>query len=172
MININRDLNIVGKYRQAQELFEQGDHEQTALLLRNIKAFDPGLEEKVIALRRKAQQQENFGERFQKAVNLFEKKWYGEARKAFLKLQKTNQNDEQTNNYIKRIDNIKKDQIDEVVKNLGENNFQLAQEKFNKMSAIFPDAEEEQGGCAEKEKTEVNIDGNGKFNNDRDAEKK
>ncbi|MCI5209068.1 MAG: hypothetical protein D3910_09805 [Candidatus Electrothrix sp. ATG2] len=36
--NINRDLNIVGKYRQAQELFEQGDHEQTALLLRNIKA--------------------------------------------------------------------------------------------------------------------------------------
>ncbi|MCI5209164.1 MAG: hypothetical protein D3910_10305 [Candidatus Electrothrix sp. ATG2] len=156
--NINRDLNIAEKYRQAKELLEQGDHEHTALLLRNIKAFDPGLEEKVIALRQKAQQQGEYGGRFKKAVNLFEKKWYGEARKAFLKLQKTTQNDEQTNNYIKKIDKIRKNLIKGVIESLGENDFQLAQEKFNKMLAIFPDAEEEYAAIAQvlKHRKEIN----------------
>lgn len=141
--NINRDINIEGKYRQARELFEQGEHEQAALLLRNIKAFDPALEEKVIALRQKAKQQGRYSERFKKAVDLYEKKWYGEARKAFLKLRKLHQDDENITKYIERIDRIRKSLFDEVVESLGENSFQLAQERFSKLLAIFPDAEEE-----------------------------
>jgi hypothetical protein len=156
--NINRDLNIAEKYRQAQKLFDQGDHEQTALLLRNIKAFDPGLEEKVIALRQKAKQQGEYGERFQKAVNLYEKKWYGEARKAFLKLRKVHQDDENITNYIDRIDRIRKSLFDEVVECLGENSFQLAQERFSRLLAIFPDAEEEYAAISKtlNHKKEIN----------------
>ncbi|MCW5209413.1 hypothetical protein VU10_04350 [Desulfobulbus sp. US1] len=141
--NINRDINIAEKYKQAQELFEQGEHEQTALLLRNIKAFDPGLEEKVIALRRKAKQEGEYSGRFQKAADLYEKRWYGKARSAFLKLQKNHPDDEKLTNYIQKIDRIKKSLLDEVIESLGENSFQLAQERFSKLVAIFPDAEEE-----------------------------
>lgn len=141
--NINRDLNIAEKYRQAKEFFDKGEHKQTALLLRNIKAFDPGLEEKVIALRQKAKQEGEYSGRFQKAVDLYEKRWYGEARIAFLKLQKHHPDDENITNYIQKIDRIKKSLLDEVIEILGENSFQLAQERFSKLVAIFPDAEEE-----------------------------
>ena len=141
--NINRDINIAEKYKQAQELFEQGEHEQAALLLRNIKAFDPGLEEKVIALRRKAKQEGEYSGRFQKAADLYEKRWYGKARSAFLKLLKNHPDDEKLTNYIQKIDRIKKSLLDEVIESLGENSFQLAQERFSKLVAIFPDAEEE-----------------------------
>ena len=141
--NINRDLNIAEKYKQAKELFERGKHEQTALLLRNIKAFDPGLEEKVISLRQKAKQQGRYGERFNKAVNLYEKKWYSEARKAFLKLRKEHPTDENISNYLGKIERIKTSLLDEVIECLGENSFQLAQERFSRFVAIFPEAEEE-----------------------------
>ena len=141
--NINRDLNIAEKYKQALKLFEQGDHEQTGLILRNIKAFDPGLEEKVIALRQKVKQQGEYGERFKKAVALYEKKWYGEARKAFLKLRKAYQDDENISNYLGKIERIKKSLLDEVIESLGENSFQLAQERFSRFIATFPEAEEE-----------------------------
>ncbi|MCI5124350.1 MAG: hypothetical protein D3925_07710 [Candidatus Electrothrix sp. AR5] len=141
--NINRDLNISKKYLHAQELFHQGEYEQIALLLRNIKAFDPGLEEKVIALRQKAKQEGEYSGRFQKAADLYEKRWYGEARSAFLRLQKNHPDDEKITNYIQKIDRIKKSLLDEVIESLGENSFQLAQERFSKLVAIFPDAEEE-----------------------------
>ncbi len=156
--NINRDLNIAEKYRQAKELFEQGEHEQTALLLRNIKAFDPGLEEKVIALRQKAKEQDKYIEQLNKAVGLFEKEWYGEAWTSFLKLQKHHKDDEKIAGYLDQLRKIRKRLIDEVVENLGENSFQLAQEKFTKMSAIFPDAEQEYAAIATllKQKKEVN----------------
>ncbi len=156
--NINRDINIIEKYKQAQELLGQGDHEQVALLLRNIKAFDPGLEEKVIALRRKAQQQDKYDEQFKKAADLFEKKWYGEAWTAFLKLHKQSKNDEKINNYLQKLRKIRQELINEVVESLGENSFQLAQEKFTKMLAVFPDVEQEYGAIATllKQKKEIN----------------
>ena len=156
--NINRDINIAEKYLKAQELFEQGEHEHTALLLRNIKAFDPGLEEKVIALRQKAKQQGEYGERFKKAVVLFDNKRYGEAGVAFLKLQEHHQDDENIANYIKKLDRIREELIDAVIESLGENSFQFAQEKFNKMLAIFPDAEEEYPAIAKvlKQRKEIN----------------
>jgi len=146
--NINRDINIAEKYKQAQKLFEQGEYEQTALLLRNIKAFDPGLEEKVIALRQKAKQQGEYGERFKKAVVLFDNKRYGEARAAFLNLRENNKDNGNIANYIKKLDRIRGELIDGVVESLGENSFQLAQERFNKMLAIFPDTEEEYSAIA------------------------
>ncbi|MGB5686661.1 MAG: hypothetical protein WBM35_12665 [Candidatus Electrothrix sp.] len=156
--NINRDLNIAKKYIQAQELFNQGDHEQTALLLRNIKAFDPGLEEKVIALRQKAKQQGEYGKRFNKAVVMFDNKRYGEARAVFLKLRENNKDNEDIANYIKKLDKIRGELIDAVIESLGENSFQFAQEKFNKMLAIFPDAEEEYAAIAKvlKQRKEIN----------------
>ncbi|CAK8723089.1 Tetratricopeptide repeat-containing protein [Candidatus Electrothrix laxa] len=156
--NINRDLNIAKKYLQAQELFNQGEYEQTALLLRNIKAFDPGLEEKVIGLRRKAKQQGEHTEHVKKAIVLFENKRYGEARTAFLKLQKHHHNDENISNYIGKLDKIRGELINAVIESLGENNFQFAQEKFNKMLAIFPDAEEEYSAIAKvlKQRKEIN----------------
>jgi hypothetical protein len=156
--NINRDLNIAEKYQQAKDLFEQGEHEQAALLLRNIKAFDPGLEEKVIALRRKAQQQDKYEEQVKKAADLFEKKWYGEAWFSFLKLHKQNKNDKITNEYLQKLRKIRQELINEVVENLGENNFQLAQEKMSKMQAIFPDAEQEYSAIATllQQKKEIN----------------
>ncbi len=156
--NINRDLNIAKKYRHAQNLFDQGDHEQVVLVLRNIKAFDPGLEEKVIALRQKAKQQGKYAEQFKKTVDLFEKKWYGEAWIAFHKLQKHNKNDKKIDIYLEKLDKIRKGLIDEVVQDLGENDFQLAQEKLSKMLAIFPDAEEEYAAIAKilQQKKEIN----------------
>ncbi|MCI5151341.1 MAG: hypothetical protein D3916_18490, partial [Candidatus Electrothrix sp. MAN1_4] len=146
--NINRDINIAEKYRQAQDLLEQGEHEQAALLLRNIKAFDPGLEEKIIALRRKAKEHYKYLEQFKKAANLFKKEWYGEAWTAFLKLQKHHQDDEKITGYLTQLRAIRQRLIDEVIELLGENNFQQAQEKFNTILAIFPDAEEEYAALA------------------------
>jgi hypothetical protein len=156
--NINRDLNISEKYRQAQNLLKQGEHEQVVLLLRNIKAFDPGLEEKVIALREKAKQEGEYSGRFQKAADLYEKRWYGEARSAFLKLQKNHPDDEKITKYIEKIDRIKKSLLDEIIESLGKNSFQLAQERFSKLVAIFPDAEEEYAAITKtlKHKKEIN----------------
>ncbi|WP_446012187.1 hypothetical protein [Candidatus Electrothrix sp.] len=156
--NINRDINIAKKYHQAQELFEQGDHEQAALLLRNIKAFDPGLEEKVIALRRKAKEQDKYLEQTCALPIFFEKEWYGEAWTAFLKLQKHHQDDEKVTGYLDKLRKIRQRLIDEVVELLGENDFQQAQEKFNTILAVFPDAEEEFGAIANilKQKKEIN----------------
>ena len=141
--NINRDLNITEKYQQAQELFDKGEYEQITLMLRNIKAFDPGLDEKVIALRQKVKQQGEYSERFRKAADLYEKKWYGEAKKAFLNLQKIRPDDEKVTHSLQKIERIRRSLFDEVIESLGDNCFQLAQERFSKLVAIFPDAEEE-----------------------------
>ncbi|MCW5200713.1 hypothetical protein VU07_02715, partial [Desulfobulbus sp. F4] len=65
--NINRDLNIAGKYRQAQELLNKGEHGEALLILRNLKAFDPGLAEKVITLRRRAERQIGNSSKFEQA---------------------------------------------------------------------------------------------------------
>ena len=156
--NINRDINIAEKYRQAKELLKQGEHEQAGLLLRNIKAFDPGLEEKIIALRRKAKEHDKYLEQVKKAADLFKEEWYGEAWTAFLKLRKRHQDDEKITGYLTKLRAIRQGLIDEVVELLGENNFQQAQEKFNTILAVFPDAEEEYATVANilKQKKEIN----------------
>ncbi|WPD23578.1 MAG: hypothetical protein SD837_03245 [Candidatus Electrothrix scaldis] len=156
--NINRDLNIAKKYQQAQKLFDKGEHEQVGLILRNIKAFSPGLDEKIIALRQKAKQEGEYGGRFQKAVDLYEKRWYGEAKKAFLNLQKNHPDDEKLTNYLQKIERIKKSFLEEIIELLGENSFQLAQERFSKLIAIFPDAEEEYAAISKtlNHKKEIN----------------
>lgn len=145
--NINRDLNITGKYQHAKELFKQGDYTQTALLLRNIKAFDPGLEEKVISLRRKAERHKEYADKFEQAVELFDKKQYGAAKTLFLEVQ-GHQRQGEIEDYLSRLDGVRGELIDEVVAFLSENNFNVAQEKFNEVLAVFPDAEREHAEIA------------------------
>jgi hypothetical protein len=53
--NINRDISIVEKCRQARECCDRGEYARASFLLRNIKAFDKKLDEKVISLRRRVE---------------------------------------------------------------------------------------------------------------------
>ncbi len=140
--NINRDLNIAGKYGQAKELFNQGDYSQTALLLRNIKAFDPGLEEKVISLRRKAERHNEYTEKLERAIELFENRKYGAAKELFSQIH-DHQKQDKVDEYLSRLNVIREELINEVVDSLSANNFKVAQGKFDEVLAIFPDAEQD-----------------------------
>ena len=84
--NINRDISIVEKCKLAQECCNDGDYPKAAFMLRNIKAFDKKLDEKVITLRRKIERFTQNNDNFSKAVDAFDKGNYGLAIKLFVKV--------------------------------------------------------------------------------------
>ncbi|XOF33668.1 MAG: hypothetical protein ACL93V_17015 [Candidatus Electrothrix sp. YB6] len=138
--NINRDINITEKYRQAKDLFNQGDYSGTVLLLRNIRAFDPGLEEKVISLRRKAERQNEDSGKFRQAVEFFQQEQYGAAKELFLAV-RGERHQEEVAEYLHKLYAVRTELISGVIAALRENNLLFAQEKFNEVLTIFPDAD-------------------------------
>jgi hypothetical protein len=142
--NINRDLNIAGKYRQAQELFSKGEYSETILLLRNIKAFDPGLSEKVIALRRRAERYIGNSSKIEQAVALFEQKQYGAARTLFQQLSSDNKQKNEVVNYLSKIDAIKNGRLREIADCLDRSLFIAVRDKLEGLMSLFPEAEQEQ----------------------------
>jgi tetratricopeptide (TPR) repeat protein len=141
--NINRDLNIAGKYRQAQKLFDQGDYEDTALLLRNLKAFDPGLSEKLIALRRQAQRRSGDSSKFEQAAELFAKQDYDAARKLLRQL-KGGRQQQDAEELLAKIEAVKEALLREAVDSAGGNFFNAARERLETLIRQFPEARQEQ----------------------------
>ncbi|MGR0480805.1 MAG: hypothetical protein ACTFAL_05210 [Candidatus Electronema sp. V4] len=142
--NINRDLNIVGKYRQAQELFSKGDYSETVLLLRNIRAFDPGLSEKVIALRRRAERHIGNSSKFEQAAALFEQKQYAAARTLLQQISSDDKQKKAADGYLAKIEGLKSSRLREIADCLDRSLFLAVREKLEALISLFPEVREEQ----------------------------
>jgi tetratricopeptide (TPR) repeat protein len=143
--NINRDISIVERYQQALESFERGDCSEAVLLLRNIKAFDKGLDEKVISLRRKAERCGRHDSDFQAAVEQFDAGRFAEAR-ALLETISGYKEQEKVNSYLQQIYEVKDELLRSAVECLKQNQFDSAGIEFEKLHTVFPDAEQETRG--------------------------
>lgn len=142
--NINRDLNIAGKYRQAQELFSKGDYSEAVLLLRNIKPFDPGLSEKVIALRRKAERHIGSSSKFEQAAALFEQKQYAAARTLLQQISSDDKQKQAADDYLAKIAAMKDGRLREIADCLDRSLFLAVREKLEALISLFPEVREEQ----------------------------
>uniref|UniRef100_UPI0040572C74 hypothetical protein n=1 Tax=Candidatus Electronema sp. TaxID=2698783 RepID=UPI0040572C74 len=142
--NINRDLNIAGKYRQAQELFRKGDYSEAVLLLRNIRAFDPGLSEKVITLRRRAERHIGNSSKFEQAAALLEQKQYAAARTLFQQISSDDKQKKEADRHLAKIEELKGSRLREIADCLDRSLFLAAGEKLEALISLFPEVREEQ----------------------------
>lgn len=140
--NINRDISIVEKYEQAQQLYSAGDFNQIALLLRNIKAFDHNLNEKVISLRRKAERYLQNDKNFTRAVDAFESGNYVEAKTLFKQIHGFSRQDEVAE-YLKKIADVIGAMLQDAVECIRNKQFEVAREKFTALQISFPDMQKE-----------------------------
>jgi hypothetical protein len=143
--NINRDISIVEKYSQARALFAEGDFSQAALLLRNIKAFDKILDEKVISLRKKALRFGDHDNIFNEAVEKFNAGRFGRA-KSLLETIDGYKQQVLVNEYLQKINDIKTDLFRLAVDCLHKNLFESAGDNFAKLHGQFPEMEALTGG--------------------------
>jgi hypothetical protein len=143
--NINRDISIVGKYEQAKKSCDEGDFTQATLLLRNIKAFDPNLNEKVISLRRKAENYLQNVEKFAKAVDAFDAGSYAEAKVLFKQIYGFDRQSEVTD-FLDKIGYVTGAMLDEAIECIRKKQFDVAQEKFASLQNAFPDMQEQVEG--------------------------
>jgi len=141
--NINRDLSIAGKYRQAQALFSKGDYSEAVLLLRNIKAFDPGLSEKIITLRRKAERHIGSSSKFEQAAALFEQKQYVAARTLLQQISSDDRQKQAADSCLAKIEEIKRGRIQEALACLADSLYLAAQEKLTALRGEFPETAQE-----------------------------
>jgi len=136
--NINRDINIEEKYKQALEVFDQDDFSQTLLLLRNIKAFTKVLNDKVVSLRQKAEQYAEHDAVFNQATEKFNAGRLAEASLLFKTISGSDKQ-EQIDEYLQKIDTLKKELLSQAVECLKKNLFDSARANFDKLHAKFPD---------------------------------
>ena len=141
--NINRDLSIAGKYRQAQELFSKGEYSEAVLLLRNIKAFDPGLAEKIITLRRRAERHLSNRSKLEQAASLLEQKQHAAARALFQQLSSDERHKEEAGKALAKIEAVKRSRIQELRDCLISGHGLAAQEKLKALHSEFPETEQE-----------------------------
>lgn len=141
--NINRDLNIAGKYRQAQELFSKGQYSETISLLRSLKAFDPGLAEKIITLRRRAERHIGNSSKLEEAAALLEQKQHAAARKLFQQISGDERHKEEAAAALAKIEEVKRSRIQEVRDCLGSSLHLAAQEKLKALISEFPETQQE-----------------------------
>ena len=141
--NINRDLSIADKYRQAQELFSKGEHSEAVLLLRNIKAFDPGLAEKIITLRRRAERHIGNSSKLEQAAALLAQKQYAAARTLFQQISGDERHKEEAAAALAKIEEVRRSRIQEVRDCLGSSLHLAAQEKLKVLISEFPETEQE-----------------------------
>lgn len=143
--NINRDISIVEKYAYAKKSFDDGDFTQTLLVLRNLKAFDQNLNEKVISLRRKVERNLQNEENFTKAVESFYSGKHTEAKKLFKQIHGFDKQNE-VNDYLKKISDVARAMLDEAIECIKTKQFDLALQKLASLQSSFPDMEEEIDG--------------------------
>ena len=142
--NINRDLNIAGKYLQAQELFNKGSCNEAISLLRNLKAFDPGLAEKILTLRRRAERNIGNSSKFEQAAALFEQRQYGAAKALLLQISGDNRSKDEAQKLLAAIEEIKAGLLREITDCFSRSLFNAARERLANLISIFPEAEQEQ----------------------------
>uniref|UniRef100_UPI004055AB5B hypothetical protein n=1 Tax=Candidatus Electronema sp. TaxID=2698783 RepID=UPI004055AB5B len=141
--NINRDLSIADKYRQAQALFSKGEYSETILLLRNIKAFDPGLSEKIITLRRRAERHIGNSSKLEQAAALLEQHQHAAARTLFQQISGDERHKEEAAAALAKIEEVKRSRIQEVRDCFGSSLYFAAQEKLKALISEFPETEQE-----------------------------
>ncbi len=143
--NINRDISIVEKYELARKAYEEGDFSQSSLLLRNIKAFDQNLNDKVISLRRKAQRYIESKDTFRKAVEEFDKNNYSEAKTLFRQILGFEKKEE-VSRYLEKIKVMYNSMLDDAIASIKQKQFESAREKLIALQATFPDMHDEIDG--------------------------
>ncbi len=139
--NINRDINIQGKYNEALEFFTQGKFDQVGLILRNIRAFDPTLEEKIITLRKKALRHNAHQDMLNEAIEKFTSGRFGQAQQIFQTIHDT-ENQELIHPYLGKITKKKDGLFKQAVKCLQSNLFEAAEQNFERLHNEFPETRE------------------------------
>ncbi len=140
--NINRDISIVQKKEQAHAAYANGDFEQASFLLRNIKAFNPALNEQVISLRRKAERQLRNREAFAEGVAAFNDNQFGTARKLFRQVRGF-QNQSEVDEYLVKIETAVRTILEKAVGYIRNRQYNLAEEKLRRLRDAYPDLGEE-----------------------------
>lgn len=143
--NINRDISIVDKYDQAKISYEEGDYTRSSMLLRNIKAFDHNLNDKVISLRRKAERYLQNDDNINKAIEAFDLGNYAEAKTLFKKIYGSERQDE-VSDFLARISEVTGSMLEEAIDCIRNKQFDVAQEKFTAIQSAFPDMAQETEG--------------------------
>jgi hypothetical protein len=140
--NINRDINIEKKITQATRLFDQGKFDDVTALLRNIKAFDPALEEKIISLRKKALRHNEHDDMIKQAAQKFNAGQYGKAKTLFQAIHDSKRQD-QAEEYLKKIAKKEKEMLKQAVQCLEDNLFDAAEKSFKQLHTQFPEMEQQ-----------------------------
>lgn len=140
--NINRDISIVKRYDQAQECFDQRDYNQVALLLRNIKAFDRFLDEKVISLRKKAEHCIAHDQIFNDAVAQYNEGEFATAMALFKELDGY-ADKEAVEGYLQKLEGKKDDLLHKAKDCLEKNLFDLALVRFDELHTVYPETRQE-----------------------------
>ncbi|MHB8810866.1 MAG: hypothetical protein ACYC9M_12770 [Desulfobulbaceae bacterium] len=143
--NINRDISIVEKYELAQKAYDGGDYGQACLLLRNIKAFDSTLNERVVSLRRKAERPLHDSEQFNRAVEAFHQGNYPAA-KALFKQVSTSGRQEEIGVYLRQIAARTKEVLGAAIDCINTRQFALAETRFAELEKTYPDLHDEIAG--------------------------
>jgi len=136
--NINRDISIVEKSNMAYAAYKEGDYKQAAFLLRNIKAFNPALNEKVIGLRRKAERQLQAEETFRSAVAAFDDRKFARAKQLFLEVHGAEHRDE-ISEYLQKTEQAIREILDEAIGHIRNRQYKIAENTFTKLKKDFPD---------------------------------
>jgi hypothetical protein len=143
--NINRDISIVEKCELAQKAYDAGDYAQACLLLRNIKAFDSTLNERVVSLRRKAERPLHDSEQFSRAVEAFTQGNYPAAKVLFKELRGSGRQEEIAG-YLRQIDARSREVLAEAVDCINSGQFALAETRFTELQKTAPDLQDEIAG--------------------------
>lgn len=140
--NIIRDISIVEKSDRAYKAYKEGDYKQAAVLLRNIKAFNPALNEKVIGLRRKAERLLQVNDTFEQAVAAFEAKNYAAAKTLFSQIRGFARQD-QVENFLARTEKAIQEILDEAIGLIRNRQYKVAENSFKQLKAEYPDLGQE-----------------------------
>jgi hypothetical protein len=136
--NINRDISIVEKCELAQKAYDAGDYAQACLLLRNIKAFDSTLNERVVSLRRKAERPLHDSEQFSRAVDAYTLGNYPAAKELFKEIRNPGRQEEIAA-YLQKIDARSREVLSEAIDCINTGQFSLAETRFAELQKTFPD---------------------------------
>ena len=140
--NINRDISIVEKCEQAQKEIDEGNYSQATFLLRNIKAFDHNLNEKVISLRRKAERFIQNDINFSSGIAEFNMGNFAKA-KQLLKNIEGHKEQDVIDEHIQKIEVIQKEMLSKAVEFIKKNQLSTALNELNSLQDQFPDMKEE-----------------------------
>lgn len=143
--NINRDISIVEKCELAQKAYDEGDYAQARLLLRNIKAFDSTLNERVVSLRRKAERPLHDSEQFSRAVDAYTLGNYPAAKELFKEIRSSGRQEEIAE-YLRKIDARSREVLSEAIDCINTGQFGLAETRFADLQKTYPDLQAEIAG--------------------------